>query len=207
MVHVTIENGTKIDTTENHPFYVEGKGWTAAAELKSGDVLHTKDGETETVSGVEVEKLEEAVKVYNLEVEDSHTYYVSVDRVLVHNECADLGDKLDYQFGKAGGNKHNVDRTSGLVADMEKLGFIDNPENRKYFEEYYNAVLNDFTNIVAVKQQSYKIKDVVYNYTATYKESFLMGKYGGAQVTTIWEGNRLLSMIFKTGSETRYNHN
>ena len=89
LVHVTTENGTKIDTTENHPFYVEGKGWTAAAELKSGDVLHTKDGETETVSGVEVEKLEEAVKVYNLEVEDSHTYYVSVDRVLVHNKCFD----------------------------------------------------------------------------------------------------------------------
>ncbi|MBO5420160.1 MAG: hypothetical protein J6A22_08780, partial [Bacteroidales bacterium] len=54
LVHVTTENGTKIDTTENHPFYVEGKGWIAAAELKSGDVLHTKDGEIETVSGVEV---------------------------------------------------------------------------------------------------------------------------------------------------------
>ncbi len=87
LVHVTTKNGTKIDTTENHPFYAEDKGWTAAAELEAGDVLHTQDGEIETVSTVEVEKLEEAVKVYNLEVEDSHTYYVSADKVLVHNMC------------------------------------------------------------------------------------------------------------------------
>ena len=89
LVHVTTENGTVINTTENHPFYVEGKGWCAAAELEDGDVLRTQDGETETVEGVQIEQLNEAVKVYNLEIEDSHTYYVSADEVLVHNECGD----------------------------------------------------------------------------------------------------------------------
>ena len=89
LVHVMTENSTVINTTENHPFYVEGKGWCAVAELDDGDVLQTQDGETETVSDVEVEQLEEAVKVYNLEIEDSHTYYVSADKVLVHNGCED----------------------------------------------------------------------------------------------------------------------
>ena len=87
LVHVTTENGTVINTTENHPFYVEGKGWCAAAELETGDVLRTEDGEQETVKGVQTEKLDKAVKVYNLEIEGSHTYYVSADSVLVHNAC------------------------------------------------------------------------------------------------------------------------
>ena len=87
LVHVTTENGTVIKTTENHPFYVGGKGWCAAAELEDGDVLRTQDGEKETVADVQIEELKEAVKVYNLEIEGSHTYYVSADGVLVHNQC------------------------------------------------------------------------------------------------------------------------
>ena len=93
LVHVTTENGTVINTTENHPFYVEGKGWCAAAELEAGDVLRTEDGEQETVKGVQTEKLDKAVKVYNLEIEGSHTYYVSADSVLVHNACR--GEEYD----------------------------------------------------------------------------------------------------------------
>ena len=93
LVHVTAENGTVINTTENHPFYVEGKGWCAAAELEAGDVLRTEDGEQETVKSVQTEKLDKAVKVYNLEIEGSHTYYVSADSVLVHNACR--GEEYD----------------------------------------------------------------------------------------------------------------
>ena len=58
-----------------------------ASELEEGDVIHTLDGKTETVASVETETLDELVKVYSLEIEDSHTYYVSVDGVLVHNAC------------------------------------------------------------------------------------------------------------------------
>lgn len=99
LVNVTTENGTVINTTENHPFYVEGKGWCAAAELEAGDVLWTEDGEQETVKSVQTEKLDKAVKVYNLEIEGSHTYYVSADSVLVHNECNIIG-------GGHGSNQH-----------------------------------------------------------------------------------------------------
>lgn len=92
LVHVTTENDTVINTTENHPFYVEGKGWYAAAELEDGNVLRTQDGETEFVESVQIEQLSEAVKVYNLEIEDSHIYYVSADEVLVHNGCTKNAD-------------------------------------------------------------------------------------------------------------------
>lgn len=66
---------------------------------KEGDVLRTQDGEKETVADVQIEQLDEPVKVYNLEIEDSHTYYVSADSVLVHNECAIEG-------GGHGSDKH-----------------------------------------------------------------------------------------------------
>lgn len=87
LVHVETDSGIKIDTTEYHPFYVEERGWVFAAELKAGDVLHTGDGRTETVKTVCTGELDEPVKVYNLEVEDYHTYYVSEAKVLVHNKC------------------------------------------------------------------------------------------------------------------------
>ncbi|MGN0496234.1 MAG: polymorphic toxin-type HINT domain-containing protein [Lachnospiraceae bacterium] len=93
LVHVYTEDGTEINTTENHPFFVEGKGWCVASELEQGDVLHTQDGSVEIVSDVTIEQLEEAVKVYNLEIEDSHTYYVSDREVLVHNRC-ELGENM-----------------------------------------------------------------------------------------------------------------
>ena len=120
---------------------------------------------------------------------------------------ADLGNKLDYQFGKAGGNRHNIDRTNGLKAEMDKLGFNDTAENRAYFEQYYNDVLNSSNNIVGDPETaSYIENGVTHYYTVTTRESFLMGKYGGAKVTTYWDGNRLLTIKIGSGKQTRYNH-
>ena len=69
LVHLII-NGTKIDTTEKHPFWVIGKGWVNAAELKAGNKVSLKTGEIGNVDSVEVESFDEPVKVYNFEVED-----------------------------------------------------------------------------------------------------------------------------------------
>lgn len=119
---------------------------------------------------------------------------------------AELENKLDYQFGKAGGNKHNIDRTNSLKAEMDKLGFADTAENRAYFEQYYYDVLNDANNIMGAPQKaSYTENAVTHYYTVTTRESFLMGKYGSAKVTTYWDGNRLLTIKIGSGKQTRYN--
>ncbi len=74
-----------------HPFYVkneDGTGqWKAASNLKAGDKLLSEDGKKVKVSEVKVEKLAEEITVYNLELDEVHTYYVD-DGVLVHNMCA-----------------------------------------------------------------------------------------------------------------------
>ncbi|MBD5465691.1 MAG: hypothetical protein HDR22_07720 [Lachnospiraceae bacterium] len=54
---------------------------------QEGDKVLTADGEVLAVARVELEVLEEPVRVYNFEVADWHTYYVSGEEVLVHNDC------------------------------------------------------------------------------------------------------------------------
>ena len=91
MVHVTITNDSgvseTIDTTVMHPFYVVDYGFKYASELKIGDKVKSVDGDIYEVSNVDSEKLAKPVKVYNFEVEDWHTYFVSINSLLVHNQC------------------------------------------------------------------------------------------------------------------------
>jgi intein/homing endonuclease len=124
-----------IAATGNHPFWVEGVGWTHADQLKDGDPIRLADGNLSTIayqdpvyrfrdepgigwrtagnpwlinpaSGIlfdyenyevlehqrgelDWEEMTEEnyleVTVYNLEVEDFHTYYVGGAGVWVHN--------------------------------------------------------------------------------------------------------------------------
>ena len=121
LVHVETSSGAFINTTAGHPFYVEGKGWVTASELAAGDVLRTRDGEGQTVASVSTEKLEEPVKVYNLEVEEGHTYYVTDGNVLVHNNCGgkENGVQNNGESGKkTGGAYKDVPANGGQVHHM-----------------------------------------------------------------------------------------
>jgi hypothetical protein len=76
-----------IETTAIHPFYTE-QGWKDASELQVNDKILTRES-----THVSIEKIEfsyEAKKVYNFEVENSHTYFVGNSKMLVHNaaRCA-----------------------------------------------------------------------------------------------------------------------
>ena len=92
LVHVFVGE-EEIITTTNHPFYVVGEGFVQAGDLKVGSPLLLLDGTTEKVSRIYVEALQTLVKVYNFEVEDWHTYYVSEEACLVHNSCGVGGSK------------------------------------------------------------------------------------------------------------------
>lgn len=74
-----------IETTDNHPFWVEGKGWVFADELQVGDKLQKADGSNLTIDKVEFVKLDKPVTVYNFTVADYHTYYVTDLGIWVHN--------------------------------------------------------------------------------------------------------------------------
>ncbi|WP_238392614.1 polymorphic toxin-type HINT domain-containing protein [Paenibacillus antri] len=79
-----------IETTDNHPFWVEGKGWVLAADLQVGDKLQQSNGNTLTIDSIKIVKHDEKVKVYNFTVADFHTYFVSDLGIWVHNiDCLD----------------------------------------------------------------------------------------------------------------------
>ena len=86
LTHVFV-NGEEIICTPTHPFYSPVKGWTDAVHLRAGDILVLVNGAYVVVEKVQHELLENPVKVYNFQVEDYHTYYVSESGVLVHNSC------------------------------------------------------------------------------------------------------------------------
>lgn len=76
-------DGELISSTYNHEFWIDGKGWIKADELEVGDALLTDDGDFVEVDVIGVR--EGTFEVFNFEVEDFHTYFVSIDGVLVHN--------------------------------------------------------------------------------------------------------------------------
>jgi hypothetical protein len=90
LLHLII-NGELIRTTLEHPFYVKARGFVSAGELIVGDELYNSKGKVLAVEDSRLEVLDEAVKVYNFQVEDFHTYHVGADGVLVHNTCPKKG--------------------------------------------------------------------------------------------------------------------
>jgi hypothetical protein len=81
--------GRVIRTTSEHPFFVPGRGWTAAHDLMPGDRLRSDDGRLVVVDGIV--HLEDEVAVYNLRVAEYHTYFVGNRdwgfSVWAHNTC------------------------------------------------------------------------------------------------------------------------
>jgi len=74
MVLELVLGGRKIRTTGEHPFYVRGKGWLPAGEMRPGDEVIGKEGERTAVASVE--ETGKAETVYNCHVGDWHTYFV-----------------------------------------------------------------------------------------------------------------------------------
>jgi hypothetical protein len=105
LYHVIVDR--EIVTTDEHPFWVKGKGWVAACNLLSGDSLCLQDGKTAEITKVFVEQLDNSVTVYNFEVEDWHNYFVGSNKILVHNKCS-LTKISDSYLKRNGLNAHTI---------------------------------------------------------------------------------------------------
>ncbi|MCD1258816.1 Hint domain-containing protein [Paenibacillus athensensis] len=88
-----------IEATFNHPFWVQGKGWTFVKDLKVGDLLVQSDNNTLKIDIIEKEKKQ--VKVYNMTVDGFHTYFVSDLSIWVHNtDCGFILSKNNIEHFK-----------------------------------------------------------------------------------------------------------
>lgn len=158
LIHIFV-NGEEIVTTPTHPFYSPVKGWTAACKLRAGDILVTVNGEYVVVEKIQHEILEAPITVYNFQVEDYHTYYVSNADVLVHNSChgnslKDSRTNYGYQLQDKNGN-------------ILKYGETLHPSSRytqKWLDnnEYSMKIMVSGTKIAVHMWQHQKIMDYAY---------------------------------------------
>jgi hypothetical protein len=63
---------------------VEEKGWITAINIKKGDELFTYEGNSVAITRVEI--IAQPSKVFNFSVAGQHNYFVSDNKVLVHNQ-------------------------------------------------------------------------------------------------------------------------
>ena len=135
LYHV-VTSSEEIVTTDEHPFWVNGKGWVAARSLRQGDTLCLQSKETVEIIDVFVETMDSPVTVYNFEVAGWHTYFVGTNKILVHNKCSLTKIKDNYlkqkgfdahaikkEFvGKNNISKYDMyyDKDSGLIFLLRK---------------------------------------------------------------------------------------
>jgi hypothetical protein len=81
-VYQLIIGADVIRTTSDHPFFVGGR-WLRVKELRVGDSVLTYSGAKLVIAAIRL--VVGRTTVHNFEVADFHTYYVSKQRVLVHN--------------------------------------------------------------------------------------------------------------------------
>ena len=104
----------EIRTTDNHPFWVIGKGWVEAGRLTRGEHLEGPEGAASVVDATRREAHPGGIRVYNIEVEGYHSYFVGRSAesglVWVHNDCLHhmLPQQLKTWFRSRGvGNIHD----------------------------------------------------------------------------------------------------
>jgi hypothetical protein len=80
-VRLTLDNGEEIVPSVYHRFWLAGKGWALARDLKRGDVLRGLSGR------IKITKVtsDAVVPVFNLDVARDHTYFVGKHEYLVHD--------------------------------------------------------------------------------------------------------------------------
>lgn len=115
----------RLEVTDNHPFWVGGKGWVDAAKLEAGMELVDLKGEPLTVQSLR--SLDRLDKTYNFTVADFHTYFAGKQRAFVHNctctKAVAYSVAFEAQIAMKGAGtrgSHFTDANKTLKAEMAK---------------------------------------------------------------------------------------
>jgi hypothetical protein len=80
--HVVETEGSRLAVTEEHPFWVQGRGWTPIREIEVGAPIATADGDTLVLAN---RRVDATLQVFNLTVANDSSYFVGEERVWAHN--------------------------------------------------------------------------------------------------------------------------
>jgi len=76
----------ELKVTSEHPFYSMSKRWVKEQDLEQGDHLMNVNEETIDIISVNKIILVRPVDVYNITVSGNHNYFVTKQKILVHNK-------------------------------------------------------------------------------------------------------------------------
>ena len=162
LIHVHV-NGEEIITTPSHPFYSPVRGWTDAVHLRAGDILVLVNGEYVVVEKVQHEILEAPIEVYNFQVEDYHTYYVTDTGVLVHNSCKHQSSewtKIRKNYWKeqaANGGKDTWYKiTDENIALMKKGNAPIGYDGERVVLHHVKGIANDMNSFVEIGAKAHR---------------------------------------------------
>src|SRR5690606_16527193 len=98
IAYVTI-NGEEIETTPWHLFYTS-EGWLEVEDLEAGDAIVSLGGVYGIVDGIIIENTTQAM--YDLTVEEVHTFAVGDGNWIVHNNNLCTGDPDEHDSNDSG---------------------------------------------------------------------------------------------------------
>ena len=174
LLEIKLSNGVTIKPTPDHEFYVSTSIiWLEAGKLKVGDKLLAVRQDAELhldsqLNEVSVESINElpGTTVYNLMVEDTHTYFA--ENILVHNE-----NDYDKQLGREVLIK--LDEWGNPII----TGQVINDDN---WRNNYNQTFNDLLQINAINN----------NFSQAQRDAFA-NEITNLQLTTVLYANQQLA--------------
>ena len=135
-VKIKHDNGLEetINTTEEHPFWIDGEGWRKASILETGMKLLDKHGKA-TATVVSQTALDSSETVYNFEVQEFSTYHIGEMGIWVHNaDCCEVDERTQKSVNKtiseATNDKVNYARTyHGRLENSLEKDIISKPDS------------------------------------------------------------------------------
>jgi len=91
LIRITLDNGEVIEATPGHPLYVQGVGWRDARRVQTSGQLDLTNGRVLNVTSVSSEQKRE--QVFNLAIEDYHTFAIGSSGIMVHNAAGPINPK------------------------------------------------------------------------------------------------------------------
>ena len=138
-----------IHTTPEHLFYVKDVGFVEARLLRKNDRLACSSGDFGVILDVEIELCEEAVEVYNFEVEEYHTYHVGDVGVWVHNADYDDGVSVGKDSGDMGEIEPLNSNSSPVKIAVKKLDIAKLKKELNKYKLPHTKQSGNFGEIIA----------------------------------------------------------
>ncbi|AXR60291.1 hint domain-containing protein [Leptospira mayottensis] len=149
LLKINFGDGEEVNTTPGHRFFTDNRGFVLASELTTKDLFLDKSGNTVTIHSIEKETLKEKTSVFNFEVEDYHTYYVSEECILVHNDSVKMLQERIAANGELNGPLVN----KGIDKILDQVNSFDKTKSGNV-----EAALKDFAKANGLSESSPEYK-------------------------------------------------